>query len=127
MSRWVDTQTGHRCNVHEVDFDRGESCLACIVGPPDTTPLDGGPEEDHLEKELRLIEAECHRRAKVCWRKAEACFVNNDYGDGCKLSAESAKWTRIAAMEINVRRTQKHELADLIKKYRALLGKDGSN
>lgn len=125
MARWEDTPTGHRCPTHKVDFDRGESCVACIVEP--STPFAAGEhEEDHLEKELRLIEAECHTRAKRMWRAADELLANGDTGDACKASAESTKWTRLA-LEINERRTQKHELAELIRKYRALLGKDGSN
>lgn len=127
MSRWEDRPNGHYCTVHNAEFDRGESCLACIVEPGQTA-LVGDHEEDHLEKELRLIEAACHERAKKCWRCANDMLDGNagSTADACKLSAESTKWTRLA-LEINERRTQKHELAELIRKYRALLGKDGSN
>lgn len=124
---WEDTPTGHRCPKHKVEFDRGESCLECVLDPGPAL-ADAPPDEDHLAKELRLMEAECHQRAKKCWRKADD-MLDGDVGstsDACKLSAESTKWTRLA-LEIHERRTQKHELADLIKKYRALLGKDGSN
>lgn len=125
MSRWVDTPAGHRCTVHGAEFDRGEVCVACTVDPG---PAIGAEERDEepLERELRLIEAECNQRAKRMWRAAEELLSNGDVGDACKASAEATKWTRLA-LEINERRTQKQELAELIKKYRALLGKDGSN
>lgn len=127
MSRWIDRGGGRYCTVHDAEFDRGESCMACILEPGPQLG-DQPVEEDHLEKELRLIEAECHQRAKKCWRIADNMFDGDagSIGDACKASGEAGKWTRLA-LEIHERRTQKHELADLIKKYRALLGKDGSN
>lgn len=125
MNRWEPRNGGHYCTVHDAEFLLGEVCTACVLEPG--APVgDERPPEDHLEKELRLLEAECHSRAKRMWRSAEELLADKDTSDACKASAEAAKWTRIA-LEIHERRTQKHELASLIKQYRALLGKDGSN
>jgi hypothetical protein len=127
MNRWEPRDGGHYCTVHDAAFPRGEVCLAC-VSEPGSGPDDEHEEESPLDKELRLLETSCHQRSKRLWDVADGLLdgTDRDVSAGCKASAEAAKWVRVA-IEIHERRTVKSELADLIKKYRALLGKDGSN
>src|SRR5512139_2299349 len=131
MNRWESRNGGHYCTVHDAAFERGEVCVACVV-EPGTAPGEDKP-DDPDARGLKIREAEFRTRAKQCWRIAAQMFgepgeetTDRDVNAACKASAEAAKWERLA-LEVRDRYAPKQETDELIREYRKLQGKDGSN
>ena len=94
---WTDTSDGHHCNVHGVDFLRGEVCGACVTAPGKTIEII--PSSDEIDQALR-IEASSHRSlAKYLHRKGREVLDDGtprERADACKLIAEGTKLARLA-------------------------------
>ena len=126
MARWLDRPDGHYCTVHDYEFPRGETCTACVIEPG--LPPGSEKTETQDEKDLKIREAEFRQRAKKCWRIASDMFDGNvgSTADACKVSAEAAKWERLA-LEARDRYAPKQETDELIREVQKLRGKGGSN
>lgn len=131
MNRWEDRPNGHYCTVHAEEFLRGEVCGACVVEPGAAPGNERGETQD--ERDLKVRESEFRSRAKTCWRIAARMFgepgedvTDRDVNAACKVSAEAAKWERLA-LEARDRYAPKQETDDLIREVRKLRGQDGSN
>ena len=126
MNRWEPRNGGHYCTEHNADFPIGEVCDKCIVEPG----IAPGEETrvDPNELELKALESTCISEMKHYARLArDQCKKGGrDVGTGCKLSAEAVKWLR-AALDVRDRYAPRQETEELIREYRKLIGKDGSN
>lgn len=94
---WIDTQDGHHCNVHDVDFLRGEVCTGCTTAPGN--PIEVVPSSDDIDKQLRA-EAAAHRSlSKFLHRAGKAVLeegTTRERADACKLIGEGTKLARLA-------------------------------
>lgn len=131
MARWIDRNGGHYCTVHDSEFPRGETCTPCVVEPGPPPGSEAAETQD--AKDLRVREAEFRTRAKQCWRIASSLLgepgeetTDRDVSAACKVSAEAAKWERLA-LEARDRYAPKQETDDLIREVQKLRGKGGSN
>jgi hypothetical protein len=116
--------TGRPCPRHGGDLRRGEVCQACVLEP--ATP---GAEQSssELDNELLAEAAECQTRARLLWRHAEELLEDGtamDKSTGAKLSAESAKWIRLAR-EIKGEVSQRRQVRDGLSDLKAMSGARG--
>jgi hypothetical protein len=94
---WVTTDTGHRCNLHAVDFARGETCGMC-----DTDPGELGESvrtSEVVDHEIISEATEFQKRGRRMWRECREILDTGTASEkhlAAKLSAEAAKWERLA-------------------------------
>lgn len=116
--RWQTTDNGHHCTEHGESFARGEVCSRC-ASEPDETP--GAPQlSEAIDEEIAADAQEARSHARRLWREAESMLDDGgrDRVDAAKLSAEAAKWWRIAleakdkvASRKHLREAMEHEKA----------------
>jgi hypothetical protein len=103
---------------------RGEVCQACVLDPG--MPGAELTSED-IDDDLLRLAAECEAHKRKLWREAEDLIDNGtaqDKNTACKLSAEAAKWLRIAR-EIKGEVSQRKQLREAIEHEKAMTGKRG--
>ncbi len=121
-----DTPTGRHCDRHNVALQRGEVCQACVTDPG--VPGAELASED-IDRQLLTLAAECETHKRALWGQAEKLLSEGtpmDKGTACKLSAEAAKWLRIAR-EIKGEVSQRAQLREAIAHEKAMSGKRGPN
>ena len=124
---WEQTATGYRCTRHDTAFARGEVCTACTTDPG--VAMSDEELDDADDRDLTIREGEVRSLARFLFRHGRQLVEDGtpkDKTDGVKLVAEGTKLERLA-LEIRDRRMGKREVSDLLKKYRELLGVDGSH
>lgn len=118
-----DTPDGRHCDRHDVALARGEVCQRCVL-----EPAEPGVEltSTELDDELLIAAAECVTRERVLWRHAKALLEGTaiEQNTAAKLSAESAKWSRIAR-EIKGEVSQRRQLREAMAHEQAMTGKRG--
>lgn len=123
---WEQTATGYRCTRHDATFARGEVCHGCTTDPG--VAMSDEELDDADDRDLSIRESEVRSLAKFVFRHGRELVegTDRDTSAGVKLIAEGTKLERLA-LEIRDRRMGKREVSDLLKKYRELLGVDGSH
>jgi hypothetical protein len=119
-----DTPTGRHCDRHDRALARGEVCQACVLEP--AAPGQELTSAD-IDGEILQAAAECASRERTLWKHATALLEDGtaiDKSTACKLSAESAKWSRIAR-EIKGEVSQRKQLREAIEHEKAMTGKRG--
>lgn len=93
---WIDTADGHTCPKHSETFRRGEVCSGC-VSDPDEVGVERSSTE--IDDEIAALASTFTTRARRLWRECEDLLdegTAQDKSVAVKLSAESAKWERLA-------------------------------
>ncbi len=122
---WQSTADGHHCTRHDVAFKRGEVCQDCVADP--------GEDEVQLsadvDQEIAKLANEFTSRARTLWREAVTLLdegTAQDKSVACKLSAESAKWERLA-LEAKDKVSQRKHLREAMAHEREMSGMRGHN
>ncbi len=122
---WEPTADGHHCKRHDHAFRRGEVCQQCISDPGD----DEVPDSADVDSEIAALAGEYSSRSKRLWREVVELLDDGtaqDKNTACKLSAESAKWERLA-LEAKDKISQRKHLREAMAHERAMSGLRGHN
>lgn len=123
---WEPTADGHHCKRHDSTFKRGEVCQRCVTDPGDEIDaLDTAG----LDAEIVALAGEFTSRARRLWRETVGLLDDGtaqDKATACKLSAESAKWERLA-LEAKDKVAQRKHLREAMAHERAMSGLRGHN
>lgn len=82
-----------------------------------------------VDAEIAALASEFTSRARVLWREASELLDDGtaqDKGVACKLSAESAKWERLA-LEAKDKVSQRKHLREAMRHEREMSGLRGHN
>lgn len=114
----------HECPRHPGrGLRRGEVCQLCVLDPGAALE----PTSEDTDRELLAVAAEYLTRERLLWRHAENLLEDGtslDKNTGAKLSAESAKWARLAR-EIKGEVSQRKQLREAMAHEREMSGKRG--
>lgn len=112
------------CPRHGTPLKRGEVCHACVLEPAEPGAELTSADVDH---ELLLLAADYTGRERKLWNETKRLLDDGtaqDINVAAKLSAESAKWARIAR-EIRGEVSQRKQLREAIAHEQAMTGKRG--
>lgn len=93
---WLPHAEGHWCKRHEIAFRIGETCDKCVVDPGD---FDIGQTSADIDVEINALAQQFGARARRMWRECETLLNQKtaiDKNVAVKMSAEAAKWERLA-------------------------------
>lgn len=124
---WETTADGHHCKRHDHSFLRGEVCHKCVADPGEDS--DGTLDSAEVDHEILALASEYSTRSRRLWREATETLDNGtamDKSVSCKLSAESAKWERLA-LEAKDKIAQRKHHREVMAHERAMSGQRGHN
>ncbi len=122
--RWILRGESFHCSAHNTDFARAEVCQLCVSDPGDSVDESASVPDP----ELHALRHEYRSRARTMWRMAQDFAkdpTDREASAACKASAEATKWERLA-LDVHDKLVNKTELAELLKQYAELLGRDGA-
>lgn len=115
-----------QCLTHGVELQRGIPCPQCIANP---APVGHEATSSELDEQLLALADECIGHKRKLWNRASDLIDDGtplDLNTAAKLSAEAAKWLRLAR-EIRGEVSQRRQLREAMEHEKAMTGKRGGN
>lgn len=91
---WTDTADGHRCDLHNQEFLRGEVCTHCSTSDLNVSE---DSSDSAIDADILADAARYGTNAKTMWRHAKELLAGTaqDKSVGCKASDCAIKWERL--------------------------------